>query len=116
MATKKQALDLQALVSTLTPEQLATLKTLVKPTREKKEKVIVATRIQLVDTPDTAKKVRKAGERFDLTEQGLLATLKTWVRGKDAEALIQANIMALAGGATLDFGKFQLEGVKRELV
>lgn len=109
--------NLQALLQALTQEERDALLKELKPSREKKEKTIVATRVQLVDTPDTAKVQRKAGEEFPLTEKALMATLKTWVRGKEADALIQANVMALAKGATLDYanGKFKIVGIARDI-
>lgn len=77
----------------------------------KKEKEIVAVRVQLKDTSPTARKVRKAGEEFPLSEQALLLTLRTWVKGKDADKTIDEHLTALASGQEVEFTSFKLVGI-----
>ena len=83
----------------------------VKADKVAKEKVFVAQRLQLKDTAPEAKHPRKAGEVTMLTENALLATLTTWVRGKDSTVKIPLMMASIKAGHTEDFSNFRLTGI-----
>lgn len=80
-------------------------------TTPKKEKEVVAYRIQTKDTPATAKKQRKAGEKFPLSEQALSLTLQTWIKGTDASTKIDEANGILNNGGEVEFASFKLVGI-----
>lgn len=79
----------------------------------KAEKEIVAYRVQLKDTAPNARRPRKAGDVFPMTEKSLVNTINTWVRGKkgeDVESLRQAKIASVLSGHKETFSAFEIVG------
>lgn len=83
----------------------------VKTGTRKKEKVFVAQRLQTKDTAPHANKQRKAGELTPLTEKALMATLKTWCKGADADEKIAKALGELAKGNEVAFASFKLQPI-----
>jgi hypothetical protein len=117
MSKKLSVQELLAQLQGMTPAELGALKTGMKDNgiaikAPAKEKVFVATRVQLVDTKPDARRPRKAGEVTQLTETALLATLQTWIRGKDSATKIPLVLASIKAGHNEDFTTFRIEGIK----
>jgi hypothetical protein len=116
MGKKLSVQELLAQLQGMSQDELTALKTGMKDNGVKlssaKEKVFVANRVQITDTKPDARRPRKAGEVTQLTEKALLATLQTWIRGKDAEVKIPLVIASIKAGHTEDFKTFRIEGMK----
>lgn len=74
-------------------------------------KEFVAERIQTKDTSPNARRPRKAGEVFKLTDKALVNTVNTWVRakkGEDVDAMRAETLAKIKSGETVEFGTFKL--------